>query len=83
MAKFYGKGEELATKSYVDEEIQRQIANALNDVVAWAYDDTLSYDVGDVVIYDNVLYVCNTTISEPEEWTSSHWDRTKVVFLIA
>lgn len=38
-----------------------------------AYDSTATYSVGDVCIYNQKIYVCNTDITSPESWTSSHW----------
>lgn len=67
MTKFYGKGEELATKDYVDKEIKAQIATMLYDVIALKYSKKSSYNIGDFVVYNNILYVCNTAIPAGEE----------------
>lgn len=40
---------------------------------ASAYDATATYAVGDKVVYQNKLYVCNTAIETAEAWNSSHW----------
>lgn len=77
MTKFYGKGEELATKDYVDNEIQDKITAMLNTVIASAYDSTISYGVGDYVIYDNRLYVCLEATSG--DWDSTCWSRLTVM----
>lgn len=42
------------------------------------YDNTATYNVGDLVIYNNTLYKCNTAISTPEEWNSTHWTATTI-----
>ena len=47
-------------------------------VIADAYDSTSPYEVGDYVIYENLLYKCNTAISVAEEWTPAHWTETVV-----
>ena len=47
------------------------------------YSNTSPYSIGDCCIYDNKLYVCNTTISTAEEWDSSHWTETSLSELIA
>lgn len=48
--------------------------NALNGIVAPLYSSSLTYSVGDTVRgSSNVLYRCNTAITTPEEWNSSHW----------
>ena len=40
---------------------------------AGAYDSTSTYAVGDYVVYEHALYVCNTAISTAEAWTAAHW----------
>ena len=42
-------------------------------VSANGYSDESTYSVGDCVTYDEELYRCNTAISTPEAWNSSHW----------
>lgn len=42
------------------------------------YNNTLTYNIGDYCIYNNVLYKCNTSISSNEDWTSAHWTEVKV-----
>lgn len=39
------------------------------------YDATATYAVGDVVIYDNKIYQCITSISTAEAWTAAHWQQ--------
>ena len=45
---------------------------------AGAYDSTATYAVGDYVVYDHDLYVCNTAISTAEAWTAAHWTQTDI-----
>ena len=40
---------------------------------AGAYDSTATYSVGDYVVYEHNLYICNTDISTAEDWTAAHW----------
>lgn len=47
--------------------------------VADEYDTTGTYDVGDYVLYDCVLYRCKTTIPIMEAWTPAHWDRITII----
>ena len=45
--------------------------------LATAFDTTATYNVGDVVIYNNLLYVCTVDVVTPGPWTgSSNWNRT-------
>lgn len=44
--------------------------------IAEAYDSTQTYDVGDVVMYEGLLYKCITAISVAEAWDSTKWERT-------
>jgi len=48
------------------------------DVIADEYDSSLTYAVGDYVIYQDQLYKCNTAITSPEAWTAAHWTLTQV-----
>ena len=45
---------------------------------AGAYDSTSTYAVGDYVVYEHDLYVCNTAISTAEAWTAAHWTQTDI-----
>lgn len=45
--------------------------------LATAFDTTATYSVGDVVIYNNLLYVCSVDVVTPGSWTgSANWNRT-------
>ena len=80
MAKFYGKGEELATKSYVDNintQITEQIIGQIAHMIALDYDNTISYVAGNYVIYDGKLYKC--TASTSGEWDETCWMQTNVM----
>ena len=43
--------------------------------LAPAYDQTLTYNVGDLVMYENLLYKCITAISVAGAWDSTKWER--------
>lgn len=47
-------------------------------VIAPEYDETQTYDVGDLVMRRSVLYRCTTPIPTPEEWTAAHWTAVTV-----
>ena len=68
---------DLSNKSYVDGLVVILTAN-----LAPTYSSSNTYSVGDYVIYDNVLYVCNTAISTAEAWNSSHWTQTSIATVI-
>lgn len=41
--------------------------------------DSSTYDVGDLVMYNNLLYVCHTAVTIPGAWTgASNWSRTDI-----
>lgn len=44
--------------------------------IAPLYDDSIGYNIGDLVIYEGKLYKCTTTISTAESWDSTHWTET-------
>lgn len=51
--------------------------------LATAFDSTATYSVGDVVIYNNLLYVCSVAIVTPGAWTgSANWSRVNIDDLI-
>ena len=48
-----------------------------------AFSDTNTYIVGDVVIYNNLLYRCKTAVTTPGAWTGSdNWERITIEDLI-
>lgn len=49
--------------------------------IADEYDDTQTYDKGDVVIYKNTLYIC-TTNNTTGTWDATKWTATTVQSLI-
>lgn len=53
-------------------------------VIAPAYDGTAIYAVGDLVVYNGVLYKCTTAISSAEaDFDSSHWTATDLESVVA
>lgn len=57
-------------------QMESELNNVLGGIISEVYSDAHTYDVGDLVIYDNKLYRCKTAIATPENWTASHWQRT-------
>lgn len=37
------------------------------------YDQSATYNVGDMCVYDGKVYVCAYDITTPEPWTANHW----------
>lgn len=47
--------------------------------LADTFQTTETYAVGDLVIYNNLLYVCSVAVTEPGAWTgSTNWTRTTI-----
>lgn len=44
--------------------------------LADAYDQTQTYELGEKVMYEMLLYRCISRIETPEVWNPSHWERT-------
>lgn len=47
---------------------------AVTNALAGAYDATATYAVGDLCIYDGILYECTTEIATAEAWNAAHWE---------
>ena len=67
---------QLTAKKYVDD----QDIVVLNNI-APQY-TTTTYNVGDYVIYNKILYVCNTEITTAESWNASHWTQTTIAQML-
>ena len=70
------KGSNVRGKGYIEHDgtISFVGYDQLNNNVAPPYSNQVTYEVGDVRIYEGVLYQCNTTISTAEAFNSSKWD---------
>lgn len=81
VADFVGNGEIYTTDlDTVDKHINGAI-NELHTINGYsydAYDDTATYSVGDLCIYNNALYKCTTAITTAEAWNASHWTATSI-----
>ena len=58
-------------------------SGAGTNLIADEYSAYSAYAIGDVVIYEDSLYKCNTTISSGEAWNASHWTATTIDTLIS
>lgn len=63
------KGYCKESKCEYDVYTKEKIDELLGDI----YNSSSTYKVGDLVIYNNSLYKCNTDIATAEEWNASHW----------
>jgi len=65
---------QLTAKKYVNDQ-----DNVILNNIASVYNSSATYSIGDYVLYNGVLYVCNTDISTAEQWTAAHWTQTTVM----
>lgn len=63
---------DVYTKQQTDTKLSTLRGNIASD-----YSSSQTYDVGDCVIHNEVLYQCNTAITVAEEWTPAHWTQVK------
>lgn len=63
---------DVYTKQQTDTKLSTLRGNIASD-----YSSSQIYEVGDCVIYNEVLYQCNTAITVAEEWTPAHWTQVK------
>lgn len=59
-------------------QILGSVFAAIEPNFAGAYDSTATYAVGDYVVYEHTLYVCNTAIPTAEQWTAAHWTQVDI-----
>jgi len=50
----------------------------INNMIAAEYDSTITYSIGDLVVYNDKLYRCVSDIVNAEVWTPAHWSETSV-----
>lgn len=55
-----------------------ELRTAENAMIGDSYSTAQSYKIGDLCIYNNVLYRCTTAIDEGEAWNNSHWEQTTI-----
>ena len=68
-----------ATKTFAGlNTTSKNLVGAANEVLsnfADEYDDTATYDVGDIVVYEGGLYKCITAVSVAESFDSTKWTK--------
>ena len=57
-------------------DLIEQYLGRTQDMIAPLYDDTATYDVGDIVTYESNLYKCITAISTAETFDPTKWEAT-------
>lgn len=62
----------LTNKKYVDN-------HALDLLGLQEYSRTATYNIGDCVYHDSLIYKCTVTINPPENWNASHW--TEITYI--
>jgi hypothetical protein len=72
---------DIAAVSLTANAADAKASGAISDL-SDAYDATSTYNVGDFVIYNNILYRCITAITVPESFDGTHWARTTVEEII-
>lgn len=63
----------------------RAEANKYNIGIKQNYDDfstTSTYDIGDYVLYQNVLYICIEEITTPGIWDNTKWEQVNLITMI-
>lgn len=60
-------------------DLIEQYLGRTQDMIAPMYDDTATYDVGDIVTYESNLYKCITAITTPETFDDTKWEATTAV----
>lgn len=54
------------------------LQGSVNNNTADAYSSSGTYKIGQLCIYENTLYRCNTAITTAEAWTAAHWTATTI-----
>jgi hypothetical protein len=78
----------LSYKGFRDAVIKRNLTDGTNSVtvaniakkslISDEYDNTATYSVGNIVIYNNTLYRCTTAVTTPEDFDSTKWTAINV-----
>lgn len=59
----------------------REFQSQIENIIAPAYSNTQTYPANSLVIYDHVLWYNDEAITDPEEWTPEHWEKTTIAEL--
>lgn len=72
---------DIAAVTLTADAADAKASGAISDL-ADAYDSTSTYNIGDYVIYNSILYRCIVPISVPESFDGNHWNRTTIEEII-
>lgn len=74
-------GANAAMIAYTDSKVATEATARESSIIkkiAPAYSSSFTYASGDLCIYNENLYRCNTTISVAEAWTAAHWTQITI-----
>lgn len=78
LVKGYCKESKCEYDVYTKEKMDELLEEISTGMVGDEYSSSSTYSKGDLTIYNNTLYVCNTDITTAEEWNASHWTETSL-----
>ncbi len=78
LVKGYCKESKCEYDVYTKEKVDELLAGVSSGMVGDQYSSSSTYSKGDMIIYNNTLYICNTNITTAEEWNASHWTETSL-----
>lgn len=78
LVKGYCKESKCEYDVYTKEKMDELLAEISTGMTGDEYNSSSTYSKGDLIIYNNILYKCNTDITTAEEWNASHWTATSL-----
>lgn len=72
---------DIAAVTLTANNANAKASGAISDI-SDVYDATSTYNIGDYVIYNNILYRCIVNITVPESFDGTHWSRTTIEEII-
>lgn len=78
LVKGYCKESKCEYDVYTKEKMDELLEEISTGMTGDEYNSSSTYFKGDLIIYNNTLYKCNTDITTAEEWNASHWTATSL-----
>lgn len=78
LVKGYCKESKCEYDVYTKEKMDELLKEISTGMTGDEYNSSSTYSKGDLIIYNNTLYKCNTDITTAEEWNASHWTATSL-----